>query len=236
MMEELPAAPLPERTTESVLQTWRRALTRPDERTYADIAASPRAKATTAFLWVFLASLFQIFLGALVQSVVFGNMAEMYGLDPELFGPRTGTAAILTSAICGAPIGAAITTLVFALVTFVVQWLAKMFGGTGTYDQLTYALAAIVAPFTILSGIGTLFSAIPYVGLCITAVFGLAGLYVLVLEVMAVKGVNRFGWGAAIGSFFIPAIVVAVLCACLVSATFAALFPLLQENVPNFAP
>ena len=233
-MEELPAAPLPERTTESVLQTWRRALTQPDERTYAEIASSPRAKATTGFLWVFLASLVQIFLAALVQSFAFGNMAEMYGLDPEMFGPRSSMAVILTSAICAAPIGAAITTLVFALVTFVVQWLARMFGGTGSYDQLAYALAAIVAPYTILSAIGTLFSAVPYVGWCITVLFALAGLYILVLEVMAVKGVNRIGWGAAIGSLLIPAVVIAVLCACLISATFAALLPVIQENAPNF--
>jgi hypothetical protein len=87
-----------------------------------------------------------------------------------------------------------------------------MFGGKGTFDQLAYVLAAISTPFTIISGILTLFSAIPFVGLCFSIVSIIAGLYVLVLEVMAVKGVNQFGWGQAAGSLLLPFI---VLCCCL---------------------
>jgi len=36
-----------------------------------------------------------------------------------------------------------------------------------------------------------------------------------VLAVMAVKAVNRFGWGPALGSYFIPGLVVLILCCCL---------------------
>lgn len=235
-MEDMPAAPLPESTTDSVLQTWRRALTRPDERTYAAIAASPRAKATTAFLWVFVASLIQIFLAALVQSQVYENMAVTLGLDPEMFGPRSTLVNLLIGAICGAPIGALITTLVFAAVTFVVQWLAKMFGGRGTYDQLAYALAAIVAPFSIISAFASLFSLIPYAGFCITVVMALAAIYILVLEVMAVKGVNQIGWGAAIGSLLLPAFVVGFICACLAAGLAALLIPVIRETAPGIRP
>jgi hypothetical protein len=32
-------------------------------------------------------------------------------------------------------------------------------------------------------------------------------LYVIALEVMAVKGVNQFGWGPALGSYFLPFLV-----------------------------
>jgi hypothetical protein len=42
----------------------------------------------------------------------------------------------------------------------------------------------------------------------------LAGLYILVLQIMAVKGVNQFGWGPAIGSLFIPAIAILLVCCC----------------------
>jgi len=38
---------------------------------------------------------------------------------------------------------------------------------------------------------------------------------------MAVKGVNRFGWGEAVGSVFIPGLVIGLLCCCLVGGIFA---------------
>jgi len=114
----------------------------------------------------------------------------------------------LITAICGAPVGAVISTVVFAIFVGVVQLVAKMFGGQGTFDQLAYTIAAIVTPFYLVSGLLALLGAIPYVGLCFALVALLAGLYVLALEVMAVKGVNQFGWGQAAGSVFLPVLVV----------------------------
>ena len=38
----------------------------------------------------------------------------------------------------------------------------------------------------------------------------------MVLNIMAVKGVNRFGWGEALGSVFIPGIVIELVCCCLI--------------------
>lgn len=228
-------APLPDRNPDSVLQVWRKALTQPNEQTYVEIASRPEAKATTAYLWVFVASLIQIFLVGLIQSQLLGTYGDQFGLG-EQFGPRSGFASILVSALCAAPIGAALNTLFFAIGVFVIQWIAKLFGGIGTTERLTYAMGAIVAPYILISGIGSLFSAIPYVGWCITTIFALAGLYVLVLEIMAVKGVNQISWGAAIGSVLIPGLVIAFLCACLIGVSLAFLLPVLQETVPNFSP
>lgn len=235
-MSELPSAPVPESPSDSVFQTWRKALTQPNELTYAEIASSPRAKATTAYLWVFVASLIQIVLISLVQSQLYPDLARQLGMPGEAFGPRSGIGAILATVLCGAPIGAAFTTLFFAIWVAVVQWLAGMFGGRGSYDRLAYAIASIAAPYSILVGILTLFSAIPYVGLCISGILFLAGFYILVLQVMAIKGVNQISWGAAIGSLLIPFLVVVVLCACVVGLSFAALVPVIRETVPNFAP
>jgi len=219
-----------------VIQIWRKALTKPNEQTFVEIASSPNAKATTAYVWVFVASLIQIFLVALVQSQLYGNLADQYGLDVDALGARGSLTSILIGAICGAPIGAAVTTLFFAVGVFIVQWIAKMFGGRGTTDQLAYALAAIVAPFSIVSGVLSLFGAIPYVGLCVSVILSLAGIYIFVLEAMAVKAVNQISWGAAIGSLLIPGLVIAFICACLVGVSVATLLPLLRESSPNFAP
>lgn len=234
-MNEISNTPLPEGRPETVWQVWGKALTRPNEFTYAEIASSPRAKATTAYLWVFVASLIQIFLVALVQSQTYENLATQFGFDMDAVGTRS-LATILIGALCGAPIGAAITTLFFAAWVAIVQWLAKMFGGRGTYDQLAYAIAAITAPYTIVAAILTLFSAIPYVGLCFSGILFLAGLYILVLQVMAIKGVNSVSWGAAIGALLIPGLVVAFLCACIIGLSAAFLIPVIQETTPNFVP
>lgn len=235
-MNELPNTPVPEARPESVFQIWGRALTRPNEQTYAELASSPAAKATTAYLWVFIASLIQLLLAALVQRQMYNNMAEQFGLDLGALGAPGGTGAILAGLLCLAPLGAVISTVFFAIWVAVVQWLAKMFGGTGTNDGLAYAIAAIAAPYSIIAGIFTLFSAIPYVGLCISGILFLAGLYVIVLQVMAIKGVNRISWGAAIGAMLIPGLVVFLVCACLFGLSFAALIPVIRETTPNFGP
>ena len=234
-MNELPSESMPETSPESTFQVWTRALTKPNEHTYAALASSPKAKATTAYLWMFVASLIQFLLSSLVQRQMMDNF-RLYGFDMSALGPRGGIGALLVSLICVAPVLAALSTLLFAVVVAIVQWLARMFGGTGTYDQLAYAMAAIAAPVAILSGILSLLGAIPYAGVCFGLLGFLAGLYVLVLQIMAVKGVNRIGWGAALGAYFIPVLVLGFLCACLVGGSIAALVPIIRQTVPNFQP
>jgi hypothetical protein len=234
-MNEFPNTPAPEVRSDSVFQIWMRALTRPNEFTYADLAASPRARATTAYLWMFIASLINYFLSTLVQRQMFNNM-RLYGFDMSQFGPRAGIGSMLVGLICVAPVLAALSTLVFAIIVAIIQWLARMFGGTGTYDQLAYALAAIAAPVTIITGILSLFGAIPYVIFCTGLLGLLAALYVLVLQIMAVKGVNHIGWGGALGAYFIPVLVLGFICACLFGVSLAALIPVMRQTLPNFQP
>ena len=181
---------------------WRDAVTKPSEQTFARIAQSPNAKLTTALLWIFLGSLVNFFLASLVQGQVTRQMMQNFGMEgvPEAGGG-------LIAAICGAPIAALISTVLTVLMIGVVQLIAKMFGGRGTFEQLTYAIAAILAPFSLISGVLTLLTAIPYAGACFGIVGLAVGLYSLVLEIMAVKGANQFGWGQAIASLLLPVFV-----------------------------
>lgn len=207
MSEQMNAPMLPPPAGVSAwFSTWREAITRPSDETFARIASSPQAKSTTALLWIFLTSLLSSFLASLVQGVVFRQMMQNSDLGVGPFGG--GPAGALIATICGAPIAAVILTVVFALFVGVVQLVAKMFGGRGTFDQLAYAIAAIVAPFYIVSGLLALLSAIPYVGFCFGLLSLIALLYVVALEVMAVKGVNQFGWGQSAGSVLLPVLVV----------------------------
>ena len=230
-MNDMPVAPMPETRSDSAVQVWQKALTKPSEQTFAEIAASPNAKASSAYLWMFVAYLVQIFLAALVQNRLLSTYANQYGFG-DVFANQ-GFGSILIGAICSAPIGAAVGTLFFAISVFIIQWLAKMFGGIGTADRLAYAMAAILAPYLVISGIVTLFSAIPYVGFCVSAILAIAGLYILVLEVMAVKGVNQISWGAAIGALLIPIFAIAFLCACLIGGAVALLLPAIRDATQN---
>ncbi|RPJ27725.1 MAG: hypothetical protein EHM33_06950 [Chloroflexi bacterium] len=212
---------------------WRDAVTKPNEQTYARIALAPNAKLTTALLWIFLGSLVNFFLASLVQGALMRQMMQNSNFGLQGFPEAAGGGLI--AAICGAPVAAIISVVFFALTTGVVQLIAKMFGGRGTFDQLAYALAAILAPFYLVSSLITLLGAIPYVGACFGIVGLGVGLYVLVLEIMAVKGVNQFGWGQAIASLLLP--VFAIVC-CISIAVVAALpaisevFNSIQQSLP----
>jgi hypothetical protein len=185
---------------------WRDAITRPNEQTFVRLAQSPNAKTTTALLWIFLGSLVSSLLALPAQGALMRQMMQSMGLEEQGF-PAAGGG--LMTVICGAPIGAVISVVLFAIVVGIVQLLARMFGGKGTFDQLAYSIAAIVTPFYFVSGVLGLLSAIPYAGVCFGLLGIAAAIYVLVLEVMAVKGVNQFGWGQALASMLLPVFAIA---------------------------
>lgn len=196
-MNEQPNAPMLSGGSRSMIQTWMDAITKPTEETYAQIAASPEAKTSTALLWVFVASLIQSFVVFLMQGVLMSRMMQNSGFENQI-----GTG--LVSVLCGAPVVAAISVVLFAALTGIVQWIAGLFGGRGSFEKLVYVLAAITVPFTLISALLTLLSAIPFVGLCFGLISLLAALYVIALEVMAVKAVNQFDWGKAAASLLLP--------------------------------
>jgi Yip1 domain len=203
MSEQMNAPMLPPPSGVSEwFSVWRDALTKPSDQTFAGIAQSPNAKLTTALLWVFLGSLVNLLFASLVQGVVFRRMMQNTDFGGSGF-PRMAGGSLI-AAVCGGPI---ISVIGFVIFVGIVQLLAKMFGGRGTFEQLAYATAAIVAPFSLINSVFTLLAAIPFVGLCFGLVSLIAVVYVIALEVMAVKGVNQFGWGQALGSYFLPFLV-----------------------------
>ncbi len=200
-----------ESSSSSFFQIWIDALTKPSEQTFAAIASSPKAKAMTGYIWVFVASLVGSFLSLISEGALLRSQLTQAGVGAEQV---RGTGGVIATLICGAPIAALIGTILFAILVALVQWIAKMFGGQGNNDQLAYATAAIGAPASLVSGILLLLAAIPFVGFCFRIIAGLFGLYVIVLQIMAIKGVNRFGWGPAIGSWARPYVAILLVCCC----------------------
>lgn len=207
-----PPPAMPAGSATPFFQNCVNAITKPNESTFTAMASSPTASATTAFIWVFVASLVGAFLSFLVQGAALRRMLEQQGLGGQI--PQEGLGARLITLVCGAPVAAVFSVVGFAIVVALVQWIARMFGGQGTFNQLAYSFGAIAVPVTLISGLLGLLGAIPYVGICFGIVGGLFGLYALFLQITAVKGVNGFGWGPAAGSVLIPIAVLFLVCCC----------------------
>lgn len=199
--------------------TWMTAVTKPNEQTYSTMAEHPDAASNSrAFTWIFLAGTASALISNVLSAILrLAGFAPSPGMA-DLFGgnAQRGAAFEFGVVICSAPIAGAISVLFFAIGTGIVQWVATLFKGTGRFSQLAYTLAAITVPYTVVASVLAPFSAIPWVGVCTGLIsLGLA-IYVIVLEVMAVKGVNKFGWGEAAGSVLLPFFV--FLCCAIVAA------------------
>jgi len=204
----------------SMVETWIAAFTKPNEGTFAQIVAQPGASATKAFLWVFVASLLTSFASLISQAVSFGQ--GLGGLEqflpPEIARelpvdviPSFGFGTV----ICGAPVGAVFAVLFFAISVALVQWVAKLFGGTGSFEKLAYAFSAILVPYSVITAVLALVGIIPIIGILTGLLsFGLS-IYMLVLEVLAVKAVNGLDTGRAVGAVLLPVLVIfLVICCC----------------------
>jgi len=205
-------------------QVWITALTKPNEQTFRDIAAQPNAKPVTAYLWVFLSYLITFLIVVVAQAAIgFPSMAGQFSEYGMGDFPIADIGGLLIGAVCIAPFMAGIVVLFFMIGAAIIQWIAGLFGGTGSYDKLVYPFGAIYAPFMLISAIMGILGLIPYIGMC----FGIFSLgiwvYQIVLQVLAVKAVNDLDTGKAIGAVLIPGLVIFIfICCCLIIGLAAA--------------
>jgi hypothetical protein len=225
-MTAMSNVPVEPEKPEPFYQIWIKALTRPEDRTYYEIASSPSANPNIAYLWLFLTGLVSSIVSIGMQGVSLRQIREF--LPPEaasMLGSNQSMGTGLLGVICGAPIAAAFAVLFFAISVALVQWIAKMFGGSGDYSRMVYTLASITAPINLVTAVLGLLAAIPLVGILFGLVSFVVGMYALFLYVVAVKGVNQFGWGPALGAVLIPGLAVFLLCVCCLIGTLVLLGP-----------
>lgn len=200
-----------------------KAVTKPNEQTFIEISEDQNASARNAYIWIFMMGTLSTIIQTILQAIysalgVVPTMPAIPGMEEfTAQGASTGSSPLISLVIglCLSPLGGGLAVLFFALFTAIVQWIAKLFGGSGTYDKLVYTFAAISVPVSLLTLVLSLFSAIPFVGVCIGIFsFGIS-IYALVLQVMAVKAVNRFDWGKAVGSVLIPVFVLFLFFCCI---------------------
>jgi len=192
----------------TIIEVWKSALTEAREETYARIAALPEATIGRAMLYIFLGSLVSGFLNVLASSGAFASMGGGNAFGSDMFGIA---AAML---VCGVPLIGVMGAFVFFVFAGLTNWVAGLFGGVGNFNQLSFALAAIIVPGMLAGGVLSLFAMIPFLGF----VFSLAslglGLYLLYLEVLAIKGVHGLSTGQAVGALLLPGLGLGILFAC----------------------
>jgi len=226
------AAPPPGYTPLSWVETWIKALTQPRVEAYEQIANDPEASVTRASLWVFLSTLVALFIGLPLSLVVNPSLLDQV---KQLNLGSSDTAGALAAAagimLCMVPFAGVLAVLGLMFSTAIIQLVARLFGGEGSFSQLFYTFAAFTTPITPIS---MLISAIPLVN-CL-GIF--VSIYTIVLQVIAIKAVNRFGWGAAVGALFLPGLVVFAVICCAGIAAASVLGPAFQEALQQmqFAP
>ena len=150
-------------------KVWINALIHPSVAVYESFLQDIHANSKRAYTWLIISWMIVGFISALTD--------------------REASAVIRT--ICDPLFPIIVIVFSITIITGLIQLLAQVMGGTGTYSKLIYALAAFNAPMTIIS---SLLLFIPY-GLWVNAAMGI---YWAVLSVIAVKAVHQFEWRKAI--------------------------------------
>ena len=208
------------------IPVWIKAVTQPNEQTFIDITRHPDALPKTAYIWIFVAGTLSTIVTGLIQTVlVAAGLNGQSGLE----GAGAAVGGSLIGVICISPFAGALSVLFFALGVAIIQWIAKLFGGTGTYDKLVYAIAAISVPFTLVSMLLVPLNVVPYLNICTGFLSAGLGFYALFLQITAVKAVNRFGWGQAAGSMLLPGVVFLVVCSSVMFIVLMLLGPVLGD-------
>jgi hypothetical protein len=195
--------------------------------TFEGIANDPNATTSRAYTWVAVSALIGYVISVVFQ-IMLGTGSSLLS-QPGRAG-AAGAAGVagfgLTTLICCAPVVVVLSVLGLMISAGITQLIASALGGTGTYSKLVYAIAAYIAPLTIVS---TVLGSIPLIN-CLDY---LIGIYGIVLNVIAVKAVHQFGWGKAIASSFLILAAILFFVAIVVIVILALLGPAIGNIFSN---
>ncbi len=208
---------------------WLQAVTRPNERTYVEIAR--RADIKTAYLWLVLAFLIPNMVNVLFSGVFILAIGLLGGFDDT--GLDTGVIALMIGLLgVGFLVYTFFQIATFSLIAILSNAIAKAFGGVGDFRQLIYCFAAVAFPISMAVLVLSILSCIPGLGYLFSMI-GLALIvYPLVLNVIATKAVHQIEtWQAAIPSVSIVALIAGVMC-CFMIAWAALAIPVFGQILP----
>lgn len=147
-------------------------LSQPSSATFELLLQDPAATAQRAYRWIFVSGAISLSLAFLLMSQNVADYVNAFTLTPLL--------------------GGAFFLISFVISNCFIQWMAKTFGGQGSYHDFHYLRASFVAPLSIFNGL-----LIPYtnsesffVSLVSLALFA----FQIFLTTLALKVINKFSW------------------------------------------
>lgn len=214
----------------SIVDTWLKAVTSPNEEAYQQIASDPGASFGRSALWVFVAGMVGSLISGMVNYIrvtISGSTGMGFlGQYSDLFQNLPIFRPTLIGVITGTPVGG-IALLAGALISVgFIYVFSRALGGVGSYENLFNTMAAYEVPLGVVTAI---VGAIPVVG-CLGIFLGIYG---IVLGVIANKVVMGYDMGkAVIASVVIPIAIAAVIFVCLAVILGAAITAVFQ-NISN---
>ena len=138
-------------------------------------------------------------------------------------------AAFMAAGAGGGVVGTFCLTLILAPVFFLIGsgiffGLAKLFGGTGSFEEQTYLLATFSAPIMIVNGV---IGVVPILGGCVSFIIYI---YQLLLSFYAIKVVHGLESGKSAAVVLIPKIVVILCALCVMAVALFSIFGLAASS------
>ena len=216
--------------SQGAFPVWSKVFTKPSVQTFVEITSHPEARARTAYIWVFLAGTLAGLINSLTRFII--TLIGLRQVLPDVGQQLPGAPAVLgfgglLTAICSAPLTGLFSVISFVIGVAIIQATAKFFDGQGGFDKLAYAFAAIAVPFSLISALMVPLNAIPFAVFCTLPVLLALGLYSVFLELTAIRAVHQCGWGEAAAAFFLPVILISMLC----GITFLGLMKLVGPSI-----
>lgn len=146
--------------------------------------------------------------------------AALAGVVAFLAGIFSGGVTVAVIGLLGALIGPLLSFFIFA---FVVNWMGKQQGGTGTQDEVFYTCALYTAPIMAITGV---VGNIPVLGCLFAPISLLLGLYQLYLGYVATRASMNLDQNKAIIT-----VVVAIIAQWVVFAVIAAIIAVIAASM-----
>jgi hypothetical protein len=174
----------------------------------------PNHEMRRGFIWVAVTSFIITLISYLFSALIMRNlMADAFrGTAIQNFSSYT------LSLICGVILSPIFAIIGICISAGIYHWVAKLFRGKGNWNDLVYCLSAVTAPGSLVGGVIGIFSLLFFnnpviIFLPVFATF-LFAIYVIVLNVNAIRATEDIGTWEAIGTLFIPTIIIVVIVSC----------------------
>ncbi|OGN88705.1 MAG: hypothetical protein A2Y88_13680 [Chloroflexi bacterium RBG_13_48_10] len=209
-------------------EIWWDIFSHPGLAPFQSILNEPGHDITRGLIWVAVTSFIVTLVSFLFSALMIRNlMADYFGsMMFENYGGYT------LYYLCSVILYPFFAILGIAITAGIYHWIAKLFHGKGNWDDLVFCLSAVTAPGTLVGGVIGIFSLLLFktpVLIFLPTMVSLAfAIYIIVLNVNAIKAVEDIGTWEAIGTMFIPAFVVGVLVVC---CSILILIPIFSQTI-----